>query len=124
VAGTLLYVVDDLPGTVGRLDLRPVGRRRAAVFADGRGRLSLQSGTTLVARIRPTRVGGMLEIADEGGEGERRLLVDGLSARAGRHVLRYVSGQPAASEAAAAMEDVPDLLGEEYDLESGRIDAL
>jgi hypothetical protein len=40
VRGTLIYTVDGLEGTVGRLDLAPVGRRTSAVTADERGRLS------------------------------------------------------------------------------------
>ena len=122
VEGTLIYTVEGLDGTVGRLDLAPIGRRSTHVRADERGRLSLGKEGEIVARIWPTRVGGMLEHVDAKGHRERRLLVDGLSLRAGRHILRYMSGR--AAEAAAAPEPVPDLLGEEYDIESGRVDAL
>jgi len=40
----------------------------------------------------------------------------------GRHLVRYVSGR--AGEAAPRPVEVPDLLGPEYDLDSGRIDAM
>ena len=124
VRGTLLYTVEGLEGTVGRLDLTPVGRRATLICADERGRLSLDAGGTRMLRVLPTRVGGMLEVLGAGGEsdGGRRLLVDGLSLRAGSHLIRFVSGE--AGENAAPPQPVPDLLGEEFDLESGRIEAL
>lgn len=124
VSGTLLYTVDGLEGAVGRLDLAPVGRRARAITADERGRLDVAGTGTTVARVRPTRVGGMLEYVDISGSKERRLLVDGVSLRIGRHLVRYVSGRAARAAAAAADGEGADLLGPEYDLESGRIDAL
>ncbi len=124
LTGTLLYTVERMAGTVGRLDLSPVGRKPATIAADKHGRLELDIAGELVARLKPTRVGGMIEVRDAQGGWERRLLVDGLSLRAGVHALRYVSGQPSEKAATAAMEAVPDLLGPEYDIDSGRIDSL
>ncbi len=119
VSGTLLYTIDGLGGAVGRLDLAPVGRRVRTITADEKGRLSIAGGGEVIGKIRPTRVGGMLEYADAMGSRERRLLVDGLSLRTDRHLVRYVSGRAAA--AADAPLDVPDLLGPEYDIETGRV---
>ncbi|MDJ0522272.1 MAG: hypothetical protein QNJ90_09385 [Planctomycetota bacterium] len=124
VRGTLLYTVDGLEGTVGRLDLEPVKRRTRPVTSDPRGRLSVDGEGKVVARVRATRVGGMLEYTDEGGARERRLLVDGMSLRLGRHLVRYVSGRAHEVSEAEAPTEVPDLLGPEYDLESGRIERL
>lgn len=124
LSGTLIYTVEGLEGTVGRLDLSSGGRGVAVVRSDERGRLTLQGkgSERIVVRVLPTRVGGLLEVP--GSATGRRLLVDGLSLRVGRHLLRYVSGQPQAGEAAAQMEEVPDLLGPEFDIDSGRIEGL
>ncbi len=124
VKGTLLYAVEGLERTVGRLDLAPVGRRASVISSDERGRLDVGTEGTPVATIRPTRVGAMLEAPGSDGEPERRLLVDGLSLRTGRHTLRYVSGDADEVEAAVPLLEVPDLLGPEFDLESGAVDAL
>lgn len=74
--------------------------------------------------MRPTRVGTMLEYLDVSGTKERRLLVDGVSLRLGRHLVRYVYGRPGADEATPTPPAGDDLLGPEYDIASGRIDSL
>ena len=66
----------------------------------------------------------MLEYADVGGTKERRLLVDGVSLRLGRHIIRYVYGRRASDELPPMPPPAEDLLGTEFDLESGRIEAL
>jgi hypothetical protein len=124
VKGTLLYTVDGLGGTVGRLDLVPVKRGTKPVTSDGKGRLAVAGDGDVIAKVRATRVGGMLEYTDPEGGRERRLLVDGMSLRLGRHLVRYVSGRAHEVDSAQAPSEVPDLLGPEYDLESGRIDAM
>ncbi|MHC5009510.1 MAG: hypothetical protein ACYTG6_01015 [Planctomycetota bacterium] len=126
VTGSLLYAAKGLEGAVGRLDLSGVGRRRRAVVADARGRLALGGPGREILVIRPTRVGGILEVPPrgKGAEGERRLLVDGLSLQVGRHRVRYVSGRPSEEDLRLEIPEVPDLLGPEYDLAGGRIDAL
>lgn len=124
VRGTLLYAVEGLDRTVGRVDLAGMGRRAVVLRADARGRVDLGDDGQPIGTIRPTRVGAMLEVPGDDGEPERRLLVDGLSVRTGRHTLRYVSGDADEVEAALPLLDVPDLLGPEFDLESGAVDAL
>lgn len=124
VKGTLLYTVDGLDGTVGRLDLLPVKRGTKPVTSDPKGRLAVAGDGDVVAKVRATRVGGMLEYTDAEGGRERRLLVDGMSLRLGRHLVRYVSGRAQDADASRAPTEVPDLLGPEYDLESGRIDGM
>ena len=124
VTGTLLYTVDGLAGTVGRLDLSPVKRRTSVLSSDPKGRLIVGGPGEAIAKVRATRVGGMLEYTEADGSRERRLLVDGMSLRIGRHLVRFVSGRPADTADAEPLQDVPDLLGPEYDLESGRIDTM
>lgn len=135
VEGTLLYQVEGRKGTVGRLDLAPVGRRAASVRADPGGRLSLVShrrrrgdrAEAVVVVVRPTRVGGFLEIPSSGGRTappERHLLVDGLTVTTGRHRIRYVSAHPGDATPPPVAGPEADLLGPEFDLPSGRIDAL
>ncbi len=123
IAGTLLYTIDGVDGVVGRLDLRPVGRKTTAVRRDEHGKLHLEGDGEPIATIVATRVGGSLEIDDESGGKDRRLLVDGLAVRVGKHRLRYMSGQPSEAQA-LPLRHVPDLIGPEYDLTSGRIDAV
>ena len=124
VKGTLLYTVDGLGSTVGRLDLVPVKRGTKPVTSDAKGRLTVAGDGEAIAKVRATRVGGMLEYTDPEGGRERRLLVDGMSLRLGRHLVRYVSGRAHEVDSSQAPTEVPDLLGPEYDIESGRIDAL
>ena len=124
VKGVLLYTVDGLDGTVGRLDLAPVGRKVKSVLTDDKGKLSIGPKGDAIAKVRPTRVGGMLEYIDHSGVKERRLLVDGVSLRIGRHLVRYVYGRPESEETPPTAPAGDDLLGPEYDIESGRIDAL
>jgi len=124
VKGTLLYTVDGLAGTVGRLDLAAVGRKTRAIVSDPNGKLSIAKRGDSIAKVRPTRVGGMLEYADVGGTKERRLLVDGVSLRLGRHIIRYVYGRRSTDELPPTPPPGEDLLGEEFDIESGRIEAL
>ncbi|MDA1193941.1 MAG: hypothetical protein O2894_02040 [Planctomycetota bacterium] len=123
VKGVLLYTVEGLDSTVGRLDLAAVGRRTRLIVADDHGKLSVAKQGDAIARVRPTRVGGMLEYMDVTGQRERRLLVDGVSLRLGRHLVRFVYGRRA-GDADAAPPAGEDLLGPEFNLESGRIDAL
>ncbi len=124
VRGTLLYAVQGLERTVGRVDLTPIGRRAVVLRSDERGRVDIGDEGEAIGTIRPTRVGAMLEVPGEDGTPERRLLVDGLSLKTGRHTLRYVSGDADEVEAAMPLLEVPDLLGPEFDLESGAVDAL
>ena len=123
VSGTLLYTVEGVAGTVGRLDLGAVGRRARAITSDEAGRLEVAGTGESIGRVRPTRVGGMLEYVDVRGSKERRLLVDGVSLRIGRHLVRYLSKRAQDARAAGAPQG-EDLLGPEFDIESGRIDAL
>lgn len=116
ISGTLLYTIEGRAGAVGRLPLAPVGRRPASVTVDGSGRLSLRGSGPVLCRVRPTRVGGMLEVPGEGGRAERRLLVSGLALTVGRHAVRYVQGADEQAPGPTAPEAVPDLLGPEYDL--------
>nr|MDJ0975952.1 hypothetical protein [Planctomycetota bacterium] len=120
----LLYAVQGLERTVGRVDLTPIGRRAVVLRSDERGRVDIGDEGEAIGTIRPTRVGAMLEVPGEDGTPERRLLVDGLSLKTGRHTLRYVSGDADEVEAAIPLLEVPDLLGPEFDLESGAVDAL
>lgn len=124
VQGVLLYTVDGLDGTVGRLDLAAVGRKPKRVLTDDKGKLSIGTKGDAIAKVRPTRVGGMLEYIDHSGVKERRLLVDGVSLRIGRHLVRYIYGRPEDEVQPTAGAADEDLLGPEYDLESGKIDAL
>lgn len=127
VDGTLLYVVEGRQSAVGRLDLTPAGRHVTPVLADKAGRLSLggrrKHGGSPVAIVRPTRVGGLLEIPTAT-PAERHLLVDGLTVTAGSHRFRYVAAQPEAAIVPGVDALGPELLGPEYDLPTGRIDAL
>ena len=122
--GVLLYTVDGLDGTVGRLELAAGGRKTRLVLSDDKGKLSLGAKGNAIAKVRPTRVGGMLEYTDAHGAKERRLLVDGVSLRLGRHLVRYVYGRPQDEELPPMPAEGDDLLGPEYDIESGKIDAL
>ncbi len=124
VKGTLLYTVDGLDGTVGRLDLAAVGRKTRVIASDANGKLSVANRGESIAKVRPTRVGGMLEYVDVSGSKERRLLVDGVSLRLGRHIIRYVYGRPTQDELPPTPPPGEDLLGEEFDIASGRIQAL
>ena len=124
VVGTLLYTVEGLEGTVGRLDLAAVGRRVRAITADATGKLTVAGSGTAIGKVRPTRVGGMLEYVDPSGSKERRLLVDGVSLRIGRHLVRYLSERATRSGAPTPVEAGADLLGPEFDIESGRIEAM
>lgn len=120
IGGTLLYTIEGVEAAVGRLPLAAVCRRRTTVTADARGRLELGGAGEALLRLVPTRVGGMAEIPRPGAGAERRLLVDGLTLRVGRHALRYV--QPGSEGSAAPPSTtpaVPDLLGPEYDLPHG-----
>lgn len=123
VGGTLLYTTEGRPGAVGRLPLLTVGRRRTPITLDGQGRLTLRGSGPLLARILPTRVGGMLEVQRDGGRTERRLLVDGLTVSLGRHALRYVQGTGEGAPPPPEPGAVPDLLGPEYDLPTSTDDA-
>jgi hypothetical protein len=117
LTGTLLYTIQGVDGAVGRLPLAGAGRRRTAVTADARGRLTLGGGGPAVFHLRPTRVGGMVELPGESGQVETRLLVDGLSFCVGRHAVRYVqAGREGSAQPPVAPESGPDLLGPEYDL--------
>jgi hypothetical protein len=120
VTGTLLYAVEGMGGTVGRLDLAPVKRRHKEVRVDARGRLALDGPGRPLARIQAQRIGGVLTLVDAQGDGERRLLVDGLTWRTGRHALRYVSGRETTRDAAGD-DDVPDLLGADFEMGTGRV---
>lgn len=124
VKGVLIYTIDGMDGTVGRLDLAAVGRKTRVIVADDKGKLSVAAKGDAIARVRPTRVGGMLEYTDAHGTKERRLLVDGVSLRLGRHLVRYIYGRDDANAAAPTPPAGEDLLGPEYDIESGRIDAV
>ncbi len=124
VKGVLLYTVDGLDGTVGRLDLAPVRRKTRVIVSDDKGKLSIAPKGDAIAKIRPTRVGGMLEYIDPHGTKEKRLLVDGVSLRLGRHLVRFVYGRPEGDEPAPTAPAGDDLLGPEYDIESGKIEAL
>ncbi|MCB9826010.1 MAG: hypothetical protein H6805_09330 [Planctomycetes bacterium] len=119
VKGTLLYAVEGLGGTVGRLDLAPVRRGRREVRADAKGRLSLDGPGKAISVIRAERVGGVALVPTSGGE-ERRLLVDGLTWQSGRHRLRYVSGREADAPLPTA-DELPDLLGREFEMDTGRV---
>ena len=120
IHGTLLYTVEGLEATVGRLDLAKVGRKATALRSDKRGKLGLGATGEAIALLRPTRVGGMLEIEAEDGEGtERRLLVDGLTLTTGKHTLRYLGGEPDPEDLERPLIEVPDLLGPDYDMEGG-----
>jgi len=123
VTGTLLYAIDGVDGVVGRLDLRPVGRKTTPVRSDKKGKLHLNGDGELVATVVATRVGGAVELNSEDSTKDRRLLVDGLAVRTGKHRLRYMSGLPSETEKLVPAMDVPDLLGPEYNLASGRIEA-
>ena len=123
ITGTLLYTAEGLERTVGRLDLEPVGRSTAILRADKQGRLSLGTSGEAIAVLRPTRVAGTIEVPGEDGTPEKRLLVDGLTVRIGAHAVRYISGQPTDEDMAKPLIDVPDLLGPEFDVGSGRFDA-
>jgi hypothetical protein len=124
VKGTLLYTVDGLDGTVGRLDLAAVGRKVHVIVSDPNGKLVVAKRGDSIAKVRPTRVGGMLEYVDVSGSKERRLLVDGVSLRLGRHIIRYVYGRATDQELPPTTPPGEDLLGTEFDIESGRIQAL
>ncbi len=128
IEGTLLYTAEGLKRTVGHLDLAPVGRKTMILRADKQGRLSVGSKAATsqgdaLAVLRPTRVAGTIEIPGDDGTPEKRLLVDGLTVRIGAHALRYLSGQPTEQDLAKPLLDVPDLLGPEFDVGSGRFDA-
>ena len=124
VTGVLIYTVDGLEGTVGRLDLAAVGRKTRVIIADDKGKLAVAPKGDAIAKVRPTRVGGMLEYVDAHGTKERRLLVDGVSLRLGRHLVRYIYGRDAQDETPPTPPPGDDLLGPEYDIASGRIEAL
>ena len=125
VTGTLLYQVAGKEGAVGRLDLAPVRRRSAALVADVAGRLHLGGAGRTVATVRATRLGGEVVLPAAGaGAQERRLLVDGLVLEAGDHRLRYVSGRGDDGVPLPPSEALPDLLGPEYDIPTGRIERL
>ncbi|MGE0190669.1 MAG: hypothetical protein AB7T63_01390 [Planctomycetota bacterium] len=119
VKGTLLYAVEGLGGTVGRLDLAPVRRGRREVRTDAKGRLSLDGPGKPISVVRAERVGGVVLVPTASGE-ERRLLVDGLTWQSGRHRLRYVSGREADAALPTAVE-LPDLLGREFEMDTGRV---
>jgi hypothetical protein len=126
VDGTLLYQVEGREGAVGRLDLAPAGRRKIEVHADAVGRLSFTArpdpASAPVVVIRPTRVGAVLEIPAS--PPERYLLVDGLTVKAARHRIRYVSDRPGDATVPAVTLPEEELLGPEFDMPSGRIDAI
>ncbi len=122
VKGTLLYTVDGVDRAVGRLPLDSIGRRKATLHATKRGKLSIGGAGETVATIQPTRVGPMIVSRSESGSRDRRLLVDGLAIRTGRHTLRYVSGAPNEDEATSRMADIPDLFGDDFDIETGKVD--
>jgi len=124
VKGVLLYTVDGLDGTVGRLDLAAVGRKFRMILTDDKGKLSIGKNGAAIAGVRPTRVGGMLEYLDVSGSKERRLLVDGVSLRLGRHLVRYVYGRRHDDVVLPTGAPGDDLLGPEFDIEGGKIDAL
>lgn len=119
VKGTLLYAVEGLGGTVGRLDLAPVRRGRREVRTDAKGRLSLDGPGKPISVIRAERVGGVALVPTPNGE-ERRLLVDGLTWQSGRHRMRYVSGREADAPLPTA-DELPDLLGREFEMDTGRV---
>ena len=119
--GTLLYTADGLRQTVGKLDLARLGRKKGRLHADANGRLSFSKGVA-IARLIPTRVGGMLEFPRDGGTVEKRMLVDGMSVRVGEHVLRYVSGENPTPQVDAPTQERPDLLGPEFDMPTGHVD--
>lgn len=123
VRGTLLYAVDGMQRTVGRLDLSPIGRKAVVLTTDMQGRVSIDGEGEPIAAIRPTRVGALLTGLGMDDDPAGRLLVDGVSLRSGRHTLRFVLGETTPEDHAALLE-VPDLLGPEYDLESGIVDSL
>ena len=125
LTGKLLYTHPSLAGTVGRLDLSGLGRGAAAIRSDTKGRLSLggrKSGKDgqAIAMVRASRIGGLLLVPREKGKPERRLLVDGLSLQSGDHQLRYFSGQGDEDTVLVPTVEAPDLIGSEFDLESGR----
>jgi hypothetical protein len=126
VAGTLLYTVRGREGAVGRLDLSPAGRRKTAIHADDAGRLHLGPGAGApVAIVKPTRVGGLLLVAGDDGSGgdageASHLLVDGLSVSTKTHGLRYVSGRPDTAVLPPVPAPEADLLGPEFDMQTGR----
>ena len=122
IKGTLLYTVDGVDRAVGRLSLDAIGRRKAKLHATKRGKLSIGGSGDPVATIQPTRVGPMIVSRSESGEKSRRLLVDGLALRTGRHTIRYVSGAPDEEEATTRMADIPDLFGDDFDIETGKVD--
>ncbi len=120
IAGTLLWATEGLEGTVGRLDLGDVGRGKREVRADSKGRLTLDGPGRPIVVVRAERVGGVLLVPSNGGF-ERRLLVDGLTWRGGRHALRYVSGRGREPTAQAGTDEAPDLLGADFEIETGRV---
>lgn len=123
--GTLLYAIRGRSDTVGRLDLAAVGRGRKALRADRLDRLSLEGDGEVLGVVESTRVGGFLRLLPVAGEGAgSHLLVDGLTVETPRHRLRYVSPHPDDVRIDVPVEDVPDLLGPEYDLSGGRLGTL
>ncbi len=118
--GTLLYAVEGKAGAVGRVDLAPAGRRARTLVSDPAGRLALGGDGEAVARVRPSRVGGFLDVPGPNGV-ERHLLVDGLVVTSGRHRVRYISGQ-VQPPPGGTLDPVPDLLGPEFELETGRVE--
>ena len=121
ITGTLLYMIDDNQGTVGRLDLAPVGRSPKDVTTDARGKLSIGGKGDWVLTLRPERIGGMIDVPAADGTRDRRLLVDGLALTVGRHRVRYVSGQPTERDV-TELQHVADLYDSSFELETGRVD--